>query len=100
MKQTLTIIDATPAMADVVSGNVPMPTDCPRFGKREWATKTPAWPRFEAQMGRKLVADGSPELDAEERAAGFSVAFTVWLNKYDAMVVFLNSDGTRMGYYA
>jgi hypothetical protein len=98
-KTTLTVLEATPEFADVVSGSVAMPDDYPRYGKREWAMRTPAWKRLEAKMGRELVADGSPEIFDNERAAGLEVGFVVWLDQYNAISVFLNRDGTRIGYY-
>lgn len=97
------VLNATPAMADVISGSMPVPAPCPRFGRREWLARTPAWWAFRRQIllpmpgGESAMIDGSPELDEREVAGDMMLAFLVRVGTR-AMIIAVNEDGTRLMY--
>lgn len=96
------VVNATPAMADIISGSMPVPAPLPRFGRREWFARTPAWFRLREILlplsgGEQPKIDGSPELDEQECAADMAIAFIVRFGDR-AIIVATNSDGTRLMY--
>ena len=92
----LTITDATPMMADVISGHCPRPRERRRNeSPYRWLEQTPAW--------RSLTADGTEPTAAHLAAfplpadvlTGFPVTFWLTWPEREPQLLAVNEDGTR-----